>query len=244
MRIGGIEFCLFKTEKFLYNNTLETVTKKKRRKKRTKEDLEQQLKDQIRLMILSAEHYDSGETVEGRRLATSIRVLLHDTRNSKSLLGQMGLKSIKYWSIKGHKPEILLSTYSGLTLLQKDSTDSPWRYVPAFNLIRGEPKKLQFSEWWNEIVVIDNKRRTFTRKEIVMNVANTDGGAHIDPSLDEAYWDFSREDSLGTIIINGERVPCENPELACVRQITHEIFKTLIEKRSKYFDETARNRSQ
>lgn len=190
-------------------------------------------------MRLSAAQYDSGKTAEGRRLATAIRILLHDTRNSKSLLSQLGLKDIGYWSIKGFKPEILGFTYSGLTLLQKDTKDSPWHYVPAFDRIRGTPKRLRFSDWWNETVIVDNKRRTFTRRQIVLNVVDTDGGAHIDPLLEEAYWDFSREDSLGTIIINDERVPCENPELACIRQITHEIFKTLIAKRPEYFDKTS-----
>lgn len=205
------------------------------KRKRSKEDTEKLLAEQITFMLRSAELYDSGELAEGKRLATSIRILVHDTKNSKSLLGQLGLKKISFWSIRNFRPEILGFTYSGLTLLQKDSINAPWRYVPAFDGIRMSIRKKLFPDWWNETVVIDNKKRAFCRRKIVLSVANTDGGAHVDPDIDEAFWDFSREDSLGTIIVNDEAVKCENPELACIRQITYELLKTLKEKRPDYF---------
>ena len=37
----------------------------------------------------------------------------------------------------------------------------------------------------------------FSRKNLILNVADTDGGTHVDPELDEKYMAFSRKNSLG-----------------------------------------------
>jgi hypothetical protein len=36
--------------------------------------------------------FDAGQTSEAKRLSTAIRILVHDTGVSKSLLGQLGVK--------------------------------------------------------------------------------------------------------------------------------------------------------
>src|SRR5271166_5839662 len=54
-------------------------------------DLWRALQIQQRFLENSANLFDEGCFVEGLRLATSIRILLHDTCTSKSLLGQLGL---------------------------------------------------------------------------------------------------------------------------------------------------------
>ncbi len=70
-----------------------------------------------------------------------------------------------------------------------------------------------------------------TRCDLVLNVADSDGGAHVDPSLDEAYMDLSRNNSLGWILREGDAVgPFPPPVMACVRQIGHEVLVTLREK--------------
>ena len=60
-------------------------------------------------------------------------------------------------------------------------------------------------------------------------MANEDGGAHIDPKLDAAYADLTKFNSLGYVLISDNR---EKPfligaELASIRQICHEVLKTL-----------------
>jgi len=65
----------------------------------------------------------------------------------------------------------------------------------------------------------------------VLNVANTDGGGHVDPALDEAYLDLSRNNSLGWVINKGDvQRPFPPPVMACVRQIAHEVLETLKKK--------------
>jgi hypothetical protein len=71
----------------------------------------------------------------------------------------------------------------------------------------------------------------------VLNVADTDGGAHVDPELEEAYMAISRENSLGWFFSNGTvTAPAGGrPELACMRQIAHELLSTI----NSYFPEFA-----
>jgi len=70
---------------------------------------------------------------------------------------------------------------------------------------------------------------TFCRRDLILNVADTDGGAHVDPDLDEAYTDLSRKNSLGWMFFVGniEETFIGRPELACMRQIAEEVLITL-----------------
>ncbi len=52
-------------------------------------------------------------------------------------------------------------------------------------------KSIPFEQWWNLPILKDNKNRVFSRKDLVLNVADTDGGADIDPDLEEAYMSIS-----------------------------------------------------
>ncbi|WP_198009368.1 hypothetical protein [Nitrosomonas sp. Is79A3] len=105
------------------------------------------------------------------------------------------------------------------------------RYLPLI-AAGGGPWPLQpipFVNWWNDPVLKDNRNRTFCRRELVLNVADTDGGAHVDPELEEAYMAISRENSLGWLFVNSSATsaPESRPELACMRQIAHELLSTI-----------------
>lgn len=58
----------------------------------TPDDLAEKLRQQLRFLRRSAAAFDGGEEDEALRLAAIIRVLLHDTGASHSLLGQLGVK--------------------------------------------------------------------------------------------------------------------------------------------------------
>ena len=98
-------------------------------------------------------------------------------------------------------------------------------------LVGGTPipaRWLPFEKWWNNNVIKDNKGRFFSRKQLILHVADTDGGAHVDPELDEQYMDFSRKNSLGWVIGDGNiEKPFPPPTMACIRQIAHEVLETL-----------------
>lgn len=92
---------------------------------------------------------------------------------------------------------------------------------------------LPFERWWNDPVIKDERKRYLNRRDLILNVADTDGGAHVDPGLDEAYADLSRNNSLGWILNEGDVVrPFPPPVMPCIRQIAHEVLETLRKKAS------------
>jgi hypothetical protein len=89
---------------------------------------------------------------------------------------------------------------------------------------------VDFTQWWDKKIVIrDNQKNTFTRKDLVLTIANTEGGAHVDPNLDQAYANLSRFHSLGWKFFRGDVAEDfkNNPVLSSIRQIAHEVLKTL-----------------
>lgn len=51
----------------------------------------------------------------------------------------------------------------------------------------------------------DREGKEFTRRDLVLTVADQEGGAHIDPALNEAYANLSRFNSLSwKLVVNEE----------------------------------------
>lgn len=75
----------------------------------------------------------------------------------------------------------------------------------------------------------DKAGNTFSRRDIVLAVANQDGGAHVDPELDEDYAALSKDNTLGWHFSVGgtETEFPDNPVPASIRQIAHEVLVTL-----------------
>jgi hypothetical protein len=70
------------------------------RHKQTKEDLAQHLREHVDWLEESMASFDSGKEHSAKRLAHTMRTLLHDTTKSHSLLGQLAVKeSLRYWSV-------------------------------------------------------------------------------------------------------------------------------------------------
>jgi hypothetical protein len=64
---------------------------------------------------------------------------------------------------------------------------------------------------------------------MVLVLANQDGGAHVDPALDHRYVRLAHENTMGWIEVtpDGEQPMRHSPVLASVRQIAHEITRTI-----------------
>ena len=86
---------------------------------RSREDLLQHLLQHMRFIRRSAEGYDNGFEDEAKRIAGSVAILLHDTASSKSVLGQLGIKTrISFVNTATpYNPRNLL-THFGLCLLK------------------------------------------------------------------------------------------------------------------------------
>lgn len=210
----------------------------KRRASRPKGELEQELREQLQLLLHACESFDSGLEAIGKHIALTLRVLLHHHGTSRALLEQLGLRNIRFYDSAGKlNPKNMLPECNLIVL--SVNTQSGGKYIPL--VAAGDPPrppvKVAFVDWWNLPVLKDSSDRKFNRREIIGHVANTDGGAHVDPELDEAYMALSRSNSLGWVFTNGsvKKAFDGRPELACVRQIAHEVILTLREYAPKYF---------
>ena len=201
---------------------------------RNNDELEEQLHEQIQFLLASSASYDAGNHFEAKRLATTIRVLFHDTersKDSKSLLSQLDIKEKLYY-YNTAIPE----TQFGLTGIMT-TTEGGGRtehHPPLDN--GGELRKkrpwILFSEWWNDMNVLYDGKSYFNRRKLVTSLANQDGGAHVDPKLEKDYADVSRNNTLNVF---HEGKPVNGVVLASVRQIAFEVCRTLKEKYPSYF---------
>ena len=103
------------------------------------------------------------------------------------------------------------------------------RYVAMLDDLPVPGHWREFKDWWESPVFIDNQKRTLSRRALVLTAANQDGGAHVEPGLDEVYAALSKMNSLAWEVNDGTGVHAmEGPERAGIRQITHEVLKTLV----------------
>jgi hypothetical protein len=203
--------------------------------------LQADLGHQLKILRLSCQNYDDGHEFAGIIISTTLRVLLHDNgRNSKALLEQLNIRASKrfYDSAGSLNPRNLLPE---IPLVMTEWTGNSVRSVPV--LADAPPhrpiKTKSFHEWWTGPVLRDRSRRTMSRMDLVTNVADTDGGAHVDPGLEEVYHGISRKRTLEAVQFFDEsgQVELSNRiELACLRQIAFETILS-IERHAPQFKE-------
>lgn len=199
--------------------------------KQTPQELRDHLDAQVGFLDASAKRFDAGHEAEAARLATVIRVLLHDTRASKSLLAQLGVKhTLRYVDTALDVEPSSRAATNGLSMIMMSGGDA--KYFPPLGDLgprRANKSPKQFDEWWTVAVVKDADGRTFSRKDLILALAHQDGGAHVDPELDAAYAALSRSNSLGGVFTGASGISktLGSPVLASVRQIVYEIIQTI-----------------
>jgi hypothetical protein len=140
------------------------------------------LREQLTFIETSCTVYDAGNRSEAVRIGTSLRVLLHDTSTSTSLLTHLGAKQVQMLSTcpvnvtgpSGHPPMAFdgLAAFSARGILPKLGMSST-------------KIELSANEWWEQVVFIAGDG--VTRKIIALAAANKDGGAHVDSDLPQEY---------------------------------------------------------
>lgn len=192
----------------------------------TPEELQDLFLEQLAFLESSSAGYDNGFEGEVKRLAVGARVLVHDTDKSTSLLKLLDKKSGQFFDTSVPFDEQNLLSHSSLVgTVLGDCGAMP---VP---LLDDGPfsRSIRFDAWWNGIVFVDAKRNEFSRKDIVLSLANKEGGAHVDKLLDQKYADLRKNNSLrwfeGTS--DGKELPGSDQVPATMRQIAHELLKTL-----------------
>ena len=162
-----------------------------------------------------------------KQLALNFRTLFHDTKLSISTFKQLELtERVKMVSTcSKFDPKNILS-FIGLAHLRV--TSEVGFYKPKE--IPESFKTISFKKWWEEEIVLnDLNMEKWTRKDLVLHVANKDGG-HIDPTLPFKYYSLAYKNSMGINFFNGasgkERA-LENPIPACLWQVGLEFNLSL-----------------
>ena len=192
-------------------------------------ELERELNDQIELLQLDVANYDAGKEIVAKSIALKLRVLVHDTAVSHSLLGQMAKKGTLFHDTALEMDPQSSTTYSGLISVSVSPEGA--KYKPFLDNHPPAPdRQIAFDDWWKAVVFFDKDRNSFSRKDVVLALANQDGGAHVAPEIEEKYNNLSRQNSLnwhaGTR--EGTWKPLTNPQYAAIRQIAHEVLKSLV----------------
>jgi hypothetical protein len=95
---------------------------------------------------------------------------------------------------------------------------------------------VSFEDWWRRPILTDQPGNRFSRADLVLSVADQDGGAHIDMALNEKYRQLSRDNSLG--LRQSRQLPIANSVAhASIRHIAEELLQT-IERGLEWRDET------
>lgn len=139
-----------------------------------------QLKRQLNFLKTSCALYDEGLTDEAIRIAVTIRVLLHQSKKSDSLLTLMGVHDrIKIISI------VTPGSHEGAALFDGVSVLGLSGLLPNLNMARAA--LVTTSEWWETVLITSEPGTHHTRRSIVLDTANKDGGAHVAKTLPLDY---------------------------------------------------------
>ena len=108
-------------------------------------DFRAQLDDQLRFIKTSCQQYDAGHVREGVRIATSLRILFHQTIKSTSLLTHLSATNIKLLSTCDvAKPRQLY--FPAMTKIEVDPVNERMEYVPKLQVRYERP--VPFNDWW------------------------------------------------------------------------------------------------
>lgn len=193
-----------------------------------KERLETYLNEQLDFLDLSCKSFDKGYLHEAKRLATTIRVLLHDTIQSHSLLGMLGLKSKIgfYDTCLDFNPKNILS-HNGIIRVRLSDIDAVYE-APLDDTPLGMNHSKPFEDWWNKLVFASPDGNGFTRKKLVTDLANKEGGTHVDPKLNSKFEKLTNGDYLNIQFVTEEEASyIENAPAYAMRQIAFEVICSL-----------------
>lgn len=197
--------------------------------KLNKKELEEHLENQIRFIEKSQESFDTGFHEEAQRLAVTMRILLYNKSKNHSLLKRLNKDNINFLSTTPKFVPVNMVSYTGFLNIHMNRDKASYELDSIADEI-ANLKLLKFDDWWNELI-IDDKTKLFSRKDIITIVANKDGGAHVDPKLSKEYADLVKNNSLGWMHSNSEHEEGQrlenNVAYLSIRKISEELLISL-----------------
>lgn len=187
-------------------------------------DFVEHLRKQLRFLERSCASYDAGYMDEAVRVATVIRVLIHNTKASTSLLTHLNATTINLLSTTP-EPSLQTTFFVGLGMMRIGGAGS--KYFPQLGDGPPVSQFIPVSNWWDQVVMVLNGHR-ISRRQIVLTAANKDGGAHVDAMLSAEYEALAKAGAIGSFVYQtqGKRVeaPIHDAHLVSLRQLGYELL--------------------
>lgn len=145
------------------------------------------LNEQMEFLRTSLHGFYAGNFSESVRIATVLRVLVHESGMSKPLLKQAKpngleltiLEHVGEWTGEDEIFSFAVSVRLGPTV------------APAVDLASSHHTLSSVGAWWNRTVFTFQSRigtqLIYTRKQVVLILSNKEGGAHVDQNQDPDY---------------------------------------------------------
>jgi hypothetical protein len=172
------------------------------------------LREQYNFLRKSCSEFDKGDKSEAKRIAVTLRVLAHNTSNSKSLISQLeevGNVKVKILS-KNIGFASGLKYYVGASIRFKNGISS---YEPMMDLTHPGLRPINIDTWWEQGILLINEV-PFTRKDIMLSLVNKEGGAHVDPIQDVNFRRLTEGDLM--LLRNSQGEGIEGIELILARE--------------------------
>jgi hypothetical protein len=193
--------------------------------------LTKKLEEQLQFIRRSSEAYDQGAEEEALRIATSLRVIFHQTNSSTSLITHLGFEGKKMLSSsRGHGDwKDYLSHEINI------NSSVPIRMRP---ILGDKFHELSIEDWWKNETVFVHNGTNHSRRKIILSAANKDGGAHVDAGLENYYEFLCAGEYLfgitGNVQYNGPTpfpqgvtIYPMNAHFALIRQFAHEVLASV-----------------
>lgn len=157
-----------------------------------KKFLREKLEEQRHLLGKSVKEFTCGDLSDAVRIATIMRVLVHETGRCKPLLKEitpsyLELRILDHPPAKPPQPPpagtqgtVIMSVPIGV----KISADGVF-LNPELAIDQLTPSIL--GKWWGRLSLILPGLGGFSRKEIVLGLADKEGGTHVDLDMTERY---------------------------------------------------------
>ena len=157
-----------------------------------KEYLFERLREQTHFLLKSLEAFYAGDIAEAVRIAVTIRVLVHKTQRSNALLEQIDPNYLDL-VIRDKSKDVhnegktIIYVPTGFRLRGRDISPYVDFAAPHYEVVRLE-------DWWKRVCLIlpdrDSRVISFERREIILTIANKEGGAHVAnlPRKHELLW--------------------------------------------------------
>jgi hypothetical protein len=135
------------------------------------------LRDQYDLLKHSIDDFYDGMDVKAIDIAVRIRTLVHDTSSSHAFLATFdpNYRSLDIYRRKPPSAKVVFSIQAGIQL----SGDGTTKFIKD-DFSSGQHELVALEHWWTDQYLVIGTVRS-SKKDVVLDVANKDGGAHVDP---------------------------------------------------------------